>query len=129
MYLKLEIYISAVCLHFDSEGITAMVRADAEDEEEDGGLGEPSEFLVNWNEVLSWCMACCEEEPDSARICQRLRAVADKLEEWKKSDDPKRFEVKIDTGQFPEPALREPAPPTLASLPEAPEGYVPAKYD
>ena len=99
-----------------------MVRCDAEDDDQDG-LDETSDFLINWNEVLSWCMASCEEEPDCERIRQRLRAVATKLEEWKKGEEGLSFDAKIDTGQFPEPALREPASPSLAALPEAPAGY------
>ena len=73
--MKVNLNLKSVGLHFDSDGITALVSIDE-------SVNEFDEFTVSWEEVLRWGMASSQEYPDCETIVANLRAVADKLEEW-----------------------------------------------
>ena len=74
---EIEVEVTDVGLHFDGEGITAMVRlANAADR------NEVEEILISWEQVLHWAMSSSQEDGDCKSICNRLRSLLNKLEAW-----------------------------------------------
>lgn len=72
---EVEVSLESVGMHFDHKGITAMVSLE-------DGLDESEEYLLSWDEVLSWAMASSQKDGDAEIIIDNLRNIASKLEAW-----------------------------------------------
>lgn len=78
--LQYDANVESVGLHFDAKGITAMVYL-----RESEDPCECDDILLSWEDVLGWCQASSQEDPDCQTIVSKLRELATKLEEWEKA--------------------------------------------
>lgn len=71
--IEIDAVVERVGMHFDHDGITAMVHFD-ENHGED--------FLISWDELEEWAMASSQDAGDCETICSKLRKLANDLEKW-----------------------------------------------
>jgi hypothetical protein len=76
-FSQVEVSVDSVGLHFDKEGITAMVRMN-----EAVDADEVEDILIEWDELFGWAQASSQDEGDCEAICAGLRELADKLQAW-----------------------------------------------